>query len=372
MNRIPAALVTLVLLAGCGDCGGEDPAVDVNNRADIGFRPEQDAGGGPCTGCLDRDGNCLSGDDDEACGEGGSACRSCDDPGTACLDDGVCAAPPTCTSETCDGCCDANDECVDGGTVDQCGASGSGCAECPEGASCSDGACILGCGSDNCDGCCNAAGECVTTTSDTECGAGGGACADCTAAGGTCGGEACVSTSCAESCAGCCENEFCVDPPTAAQCGMGGAACTTCVGSQTCTAGVCETPASANWNVVMLSADIAPTKPNGSGWDFFTSLPEVFVRAATPDGMGDYVVGQSATIPETLTPIWNETILAGVTTEALQTVLAFYMLDEDDSFDDDICYVELTVDPMAMSGQIIETICPQDDRTKFRWRVEPE
>ena len=37
-----------------------------------------------CTGCIDSSGRCVSGDDDDACGSGGAACRSCGGDGDHC------------------------------------------------------------------------------------------------------------------------------------------------------------------------------------------------------------------------------------------------------------------------------------------------
>lgn len=367
-------LIALFLVA-CGECGDDTagtPGRDADAGDDSRFRTEPDMGIKPCFGCIDESGDCVAGDSEDACGEGGARCGSCE-PGTACVDDGQCAAPPSCGPDTCDGCCNADDECVDGTSEDSCGADGNGCAACPERATCTDGACALGCGPDNCDGCCDASGECVTTTSDTACGAGGAACEDCTRAGGTCGGPACVTTTCSDTCAGCCAGDTCVDPVTDAQCGASGASCVMCGESQTCNAGVCESAVSGEglWDVVILSADIAPQKPNGSGWDTFAPLPEVFVEVGVPDGSGYFDIGTTSVVPETLTPVWEETVLTAVPEARLTEYIGFVLIDQDDVFDDEICFMELSVDQSMLQGMIVETPCDIDPGTRLRWRLDP-
>ena len=359
----------MLVAVGCGKCS-DDGGPTNNGGDDVGVRHEQDVSTLPCFGCIDENGDCLSGDEQDACGEGGEDCEPCGE-GTVCEDDGQCVEPPSCSPDTCEGCCDADSICQDGEALEACGTGGAGCSACPTVASCVDGLCVLGCGADNCDGCCNADGDCVAMPSDAACGANGGACVDCTATGASCGGGACVAVDCQATCTGCCAGDMCVDPVTAAQCGSGGGSCVACSGDQMCAAGICETPPGGTWNLVMLSADIAASKPNGAGWDSFGAPPDVYAEAYTYDPQtGDEWYYGTSVVYDTWTPVWNEVVLEDVTTEALTEGLEFLLVDLDDFFDDDICYGFVTVQP-AMMNVIVETTCDTDPGTKWRWKLEP-
>lgn len=372
---IPSPMKRYVILFaflafGCGKCSDETSGTNNGGGEDVGVRPEQDVGE-PCFGCFDEDGNCLSGDEDSACGEGGSDCQPCEE-GKTCEDDGQCVEPPSCTPETCDGCCNSDGECVDGGAVDACGKDGGGCATCPEGAGCVDGVCLLGCAADNCNGCCDGMGNCVEPTTDVACGAAGSACVDCAATGGTCAGGACVAPGCQQTCAGCCAGDMCVDQVSAQQCGANGGACVACTGEQMCNAGVCETPPGGTWDLTILSADIADYKPDGAGWDSFGAPPDVYAEAYAYDSQtGDEWYYGTSVQDDTWTPVWNEVVLEGVTTAALNEGLEFLLVDLDDFFDDDICYGFVTVQQGMMNGMIVETTCDTDPDTKWRWKLEP-
>ncbi|MCC6994291.1 MAG: hypothetical protein IT370_06645 [Deltaproteobacteria bacterium] len=87
-----------------------------------------------CPGCCDGTGACLMGNSRGACGQGGAACDTCENPGQ------ICAGNPricTCNTAGCTGCC-AGTECITARTGAQCAPAGMACTNCGAGAnSCS-------------------------------------------------------------------------------------------------------------------------------------------------------------------------------------------------------------------------------------------
>src|SRR5262249_21725417 len=83
----------------------------------------------------------------------------------------ACPAPPDplsiCASQ-CDGCCDADGNCQDGTTADQCGSAGSGCSQCNPGDACNAGACGPGSAGDPCMGV-TAGGHCLNASTVQIC-----------------------------------------------------------------------------------------------------------------------------------------------------------------------------------------------------------
>lgn len=129
------ALALLVLLAGCRARGiGTSPDSGSNNTAskcDVGS----------CEGCCDANGNCLSGTDDSACGAGSSQCANCETLGGACRQ-GSCIDVEQCSSENCQGCCTEDGNCLSGATNVACGLNGGICSPCGSG-ECIDGSCCF-------------------------------------------------------------------------------------------------------------------------------------------------------------------------------------------------------------------------------------
>lgn len=160
-----------------------------------------------CTGCC-RNGQCSSGDTEQACGRG-EACVTCAD-GQVCLE-GACTLPG------CDGCRDTGGNCNEDGltSAQACGRDGVVCRACPSGSTCVDGSCT------GCNGCYDGLGRCRPGTMPGACGSGGDVCATC-AMGTVCQNGACQVTckslgaGClagAECCSGTCENGSCATPP---------------------------------------------------------------------------------------------------------------------------------------------------------------
>jgi hypothetical protein len=194
-----AAIALSVLFLACASKSG-------GTGSDAGIQP--DAAPGPdaesCTGCMVGD-TCVPGTNEEACGQGGSACITC--MGGLQCEDGQCLAPPACNPSNCIGCCDVMGDCVAGTDPSACGEGGGQCAACGPDSLCEPtaggGQCQFQCGPLTCAGCCTADGTCLTGDDNTGCGSGGGACETC-GGGNTCNGGVCVNDVCAATCDGCC------------------------------------------------------------------------------------------------------------------------------------------------------------------------
>jgi hypothetical protein len=113
----------------CGQC------------ANVCSSPEECINGtcrAPCTpdtcpnGCCDANGVCQPGTATSECGFGGEPCHVCTPP-EQCRANGTCRA--SCGPDTCpNGCCDANGECLSGDENVACGTGGVQCVPCDTGA----------------------------------------------------------------------------------------------------------------------------------------------------------------------------------------------------------------------------------------------
>ncbi len=193
-----------------------------------------------CDGCCDDTGTCLSGLSRLACGEGGASCRACG--GTdVCLSQACSAAPDggvvdagvTCHCGS--SCCLADGTCAPGNLPEACGGQSQFCQACSPGQRCENATCVAGA----CAGCVDAVGTCVGGKVADACGTGGALCVACLTTE-SCSGGQCVSTTCtAQNCSsGCCSNGACVTS-NASHCGLGGATCSICSTTQSCTGGRC-------------------------------------------------------------------------------------------------------------------------------------
>ncbi len=182
------------------------------------------------TGCSSVLG-CQPGDSALACGTGGAQCATCNF-GDQCVN-GACMAA-SCGAQSCNGCC-LQGICVPpfAQTANNCGANGTVCVQCPQGDSCSNGACQpMGC-----TGCLGPNGTCVARSAQSPqaCGSNGTACMACPA-GANCVNGACTTTppTCAN-CNGCCDSTgTCRGGNNQLACGGNGSVCQTCGVGSTC------------------------------------------------------------------------------------------------------------------------------------------
>lgn len=103
------------------------------------------------------------------------------------------------------------------------------------------------------------------------------------------------------------------------------------------------------FEVVVKSAKIKPTKPDGSKWDFGTSKPDPYVRVSVMEGDKLTRHGQTKVINGSLNPVWNETVLAVDAGEWL----VFHVKDKDLQFDDRIgLHLEAVTTELAEKGEV--------------------
>jgi hypothetical protein len=238
-----ACLAALCAAVSCGSCKGHPGPCGPSN----------------CLGCCDTAGECQRGVDRAECGFGGGSCAICNV--TQACNSGQCGAPfdgghpdggdAGCSLQNCYGCCDSSGECVLGQDQNACGASGAACAACDAGQTCdplagtdAGGQCDSPCNASNCPGCCSG-GVCAFDgmQNPNACGVNGADCVSCD--GGSCSQGFCVS--CGPGCAGCCFGTNCIEPAQQSDtlCGTGGVFCAACSSNQTCNFGSCT----ANTNV---------------------------------------------------------------------------------------------------------------------------
>ncbi|HEY3359490.1 MAG TPA: C2 domain-containing protein [Polyangia bacterium] len=285
-------------------------------------------GGGGCDGCLDNGGACQLGTGKAACGRGGAACQAC--TGAQTCVEGQCVTPGACGPGSCNGCCDG-DTCVGGNGDAACGHGGRVCELCQGDATCQNGYCVAGCGPQSCAGCCSN-GVCASGINDIECGTGGGACANC-GSGRQCSFGHCVDLSCADTCTGCCDGTGCHPGNETTRCGIYGAACDSCGANRTCSNGSCVVAGTSLWDVQVVSAQVAATNCGGSEWDWPSGLPDPYVHVRVI-GAGGVYQADSSYKSDTLSPVWNETLLTGMTAADLKSYLEFSLYDDDYGTDD--------------------------------------
>ncbi|MBS2013726.1 MAG: hypothetical protein JST00_12615 [Deltaproteobacteria bacterium] len=254
--------------------------------------------------------------------------------------------------EGCKGCC-ADGVCQKGDTAAACGAGGAACETCQGEATCSAGKCATKCGPDNCAGCCDASGACITSGTASACGKGGQACTTCSGTK-TCEAGACIETSCKASCAsGCCSSTGCQTGKTTAACGTGGGVCSACGAGQACNAGACTTSSTATFDLVAVSAKLPAKKSNGDDWDGFGGLPDPLVKATSGS-----LSGTSPSRTDTLAPVWNATLLSGVTAAALKSSLRVDVSDVDVAFNDPVGGCAVTLSNADFDGAPHTVNCP--------------
>jgi hypothetical protein len=107
---------------------------------------------------------------------------------------------------------------------------------------------------------------------------------------------------------GCCDNGVCVNQRDNARCGTGAAACQPCAPCHLCgNNGTCALDPNSTWGITCVSANILSQMANGMTWDpggITTSPPDPFCRLDANGG----TFGQSATLANTLTPQWDESL----------------------------------------------------------------
>lgn len=214
-----ARLTLIIFVASCGnesphgrahlDSGlalqFEDSAVLVQADA-ISLRKTDGDTGEPacspdtCNGCCDADGQCLSGTSNTLCGTGGVRCADCADGGGLCESNRCTSCTPECAGKVCgvsDGCgtsCEAGSGCCTPECRDKVCGDADGCGgTCEQGLGCCTPQCQgKACGDpDGCGGKCKAGGQCCAPKCS------GKSCGDSDGCGGKCQlGSGCCTPTC--------------------------------------------------------------------------------------------------------------------------------------------------------------------------------
>ncbi|MFK7987104.1 MAG: C2 domain-containing protein [Sandaracinaceae bacterium] len=311
--------------AMCGACSSGEQCIE---GACV---TRETCGPGDCAGCCNGT-ECVAEGRDDACGGGGVACIACGS-GEVCSD-AECVVPSTCDGSNCTGCCNG-DTCLPGDSDSACGEGGDVCSMCGGTQTCRDGFCDVPC-SERCNaGCCDG-DVCLPGFSDATCGSGGSACEAC----GTdelCDGVGCVDRGCSETCEGCCSFGACMLGDDSSSCGSAGNMCTICGDSIDCVAGACVPDRFANWEVWVERASFPTRDANGTTWDVTGNpLPDVRATLEAED-FGSPVEGSTATIDNTVSPIWDERVLRNIDVDDLMRGIQITVVDVDTlSFNDTI------------------------------------
>ena len=363
-------------------------ACDVPENVNVNFDTDDasvdtDIGdsGPTCAGCL-QDGICLPGTEDRnACGFGGGVCAVCG-PGMTCLDS-ACQDLPECTPDNCLGCC-LGDVCMPGIEDSACG-SQTQCDVCDGSSTCDQDTrvCVLSC-AETCQGCCLDDGTCIPVDiqGPLACGRMGAECASCKGFGSDaeCLGGMCASPTCSDTCNGCCS--YLEDDPQVGKCELGtsdttcGAGGTTCVAcatesGQVCgSEGLCEGDPEQAWDVVLLQgAIVKKMAPGGGSWDPFGDLPDPFVTVAAGG-----LVFTTPSVPNTLTPVWNQPIVTGVLADEIPKKMKISVFDSDPKPATDQLIGECPVELEGwMFGTSVWETCEVDGRPIWflQFRIDP-
>jgi hypothetical protein len=119
----------------CEDCGEDGLCTSAGQCVDASCANS-------CSGCCTTDGDCIDDVENTQCGFNGALCKDCTD------DNEICASPGVCLSAECSascqgGCCDEENECRNGNSVQACGSGGNACFRCGPNSICVDGECRL-------------------------------------------------------------------------------------------------------------------------------------------------------------------------------------------------------------------------------------
>jgi hypothetical protein len=110
--------------------------------------------------------------------------------------------------------------------------------------------------------------------------------------------------------------------------GSDGAACaTTCQPWQQCMSGRCALDPASHWDLVAVSASIAPLRPDGMSWDPPNGLPDPYVACGL-QGQGQ---GRTQTVTDSLAPQWNMVICPDLTAAQLMSADLQLLVVDDDS-----------------------------------------
>ncbi len=353
--------IALPLPMGCFPAGDDDPLQN-NSQPDGGAQAL--CGPDNCAGCCDGNGECVAGDSELRCGEGGGSCITCG--GALRCEAGACAStPPSCSPDTCNGCCDG-DVCESGVSPTACGGSGFLCEVCGTTETCEGGFCVERCGPSNCGGCCDVNGSCVDGSADYACGLGGLDCAPCGVDEACSLGE-CIDASCQSTCNGCCSGDVCLGGTQDQACGISGDACTSCGPGRSCTGNACLVDPASRWDVLLVSADVNLLDANGDPWDAWGGLPDPFVSFTAGGANEPETTMDSAVQDNTISPLWDTVVLSDVSAAVLLDRFCYQVYDADIDSDDVITSLCFLLNDWDFDGSLMTVV---DTQSTIRFRLE--
>ena len=226
------------------------------------------------------------------------------------------------------------------GTSDSCGNTVGGVLCTSEsGGRCAAGACTSAgtCDSGQTETCSNTQGSCGLVIGTVRCTSANGG--TCTA--GICTASGLCDTACSPSnCNGCCTSAGqCVAGSNVTACGKSGAVCQQCTVEQRCGSLGCEFDGTRRWSLSAGTGVIPERNSAGQTWDTLGGSPDPFVCVSSGGMTNCTTVAQ-----DTTSPTWNEVL---ITTEAsnLTNGVVVSLLDKDLSDDDEICSVNISIEP---------------------------
>jgi hypothetical protein len=224
-------------------------------------------------------------------------------------------------------------QCLDAFCSGECATDASQCGGCLS-ANCSQQ--DAACGFSTC------RGEGQVCSADSDCC--GGSCTN-----GTCGSPA---STCDSTCGGCCDSaDRCQTGTDAASCGVDGARCAPCGSHRTCMAsgsgGACHVDPASLWGIMITSGTIPATNSGGGSWDPLNGSPDPYVTVVV-----DASSGSTSRRDDSLSPVWNETVLSGLSASDILTHNAeFEVFDYDFPIGDDtIGFCGMVIPESAFDG----------------------
>jgi len=271
-------------------------------------------------------------------------------------------------------------DCVAGDQNDACGLGGGLCNGCPSGSMCSGGACLLPCAM-TCDGCCDGAGTCQPGTDDATCGALGETCGACETTEACSDFGVCQDTACEASCAGCCSGTTCLGGDSGSACGEAGSSCLDCGTGFGCAdtdigsidVRFCVPEDASTFDVFAISAVVPLLDSTGEAWDLSGGQPDPYVELTATDTVTSMeTTGSSANVNDTLTPTWNEQILTSIRADSLDAGVDVTVWDDDFPGDDEMGSCTWNPSPPAFFFEWSETVeCGAGITVELRLRHAP-
>ncbi len=180
----------------------------------------------------------------------------------------------------------------------------------------------------------------------------------------------CESQDCDDCGTGCCTDGECVAGDTADACGNDGDFCRVCFEGSECVSGQCLVEDSRRWDVIILrGAGIEALMPSGDPWDYFGGLPDPMVTVTLEDDT-DVFEGTTASITDSLTPVWDEAVLLDVPGRAFESMGMEVWDDDLGPINESLGSASFLLGAAVFDGaERIQCVGPEDDSVCITYRV---